>query len=79
VHDLAKELKTPENFFASNEFNGLRGDAPPKINDLQTFPEFSGRKVLLYTIPVVMFFFGCQTSNASEIDTVCSFPTNCEC
>jgi hypothetical protein len=39
--ELYIELKTPENFLASNKINDLRGDASPKINDLQTFPEFS--------------------------------------
>jgi hypothetical protein len=34
-------LKTPENFLASNIFNDLQKLAQPKINDLQTFPEFS--------------------------------------
>ena len=34
-------LKTPENFFAYKKINDLGGDAPHKINDLQTFPEFS--------------------------------------
>jgi nucleoside phosphorylase len=43
---LIQLLKTPENFLASDKFNDLRGndlrgDASPKINDLQTFPEFS--------------------------------------
>ena len=36
-------LKTPENFFTYKKINDLGGDAPPKINDLQTFPEFSGK------------------------------------
>jgi hypothetical protein len=39
-------LKTPENFLASNKFNELHGYAPPKINDLQTFLEFSEMTIL---------------------------------
>jgi len=42
-HILLKILKTPENFFTYKKINDLGGDAPPKINDLQTFPEFSGK------------------------------------
>ncbi|RKZ80544.1 MAG: hypothetical protein DRR19_23435 [Candidatus Parabeggiatoa sp. nov. 1] len=34
-------LKAPEKFFASNIFNDLQKYAQQKINDLQTFPEFS--------------------------------------
>jgi hypothetical protein len=30
-----------DNFFVSNKFNDLHGDASPKINNLQTLPEFS--------------------------------------
>jgi hypothetical protein len=34
-------LKIPEKFLAFNIFNNLQKQAQPKINGLQTFPEFT--------------------------------------
>ena len=68
---IINSLKTPENFLASSIFNNLQNYVPPKINDLQTFPEFSVNSVtymfLRVGFQIILIKRVCYSQNGQNV------------